>query len=356
MAAFFSAYAGADIVANLHSVIVPVANQDDKERLKAMSIGLESVLVKITGESQSLDSLGYPNPESFVEDFSYVGYVDPLQIKNANSGLGISLNYSPLEVEKLIQKYRLKIWPADRHFLLAWIVVEDPVEGLRFMTQKEFPEAIEALRALMDNRGAPLAFPLLDLQDTKNFFEVDVWSLDQKKLSIASDRYVAKSWVAVRLFQRSSGQWDASWIFSENNSIESKHTMANNLPKLFGEMVPDIVDTLASRYSYIPKESTQKIVLQLQNINDHVSLREALSYLESLEVVRDLRINIVDQDRVSLELYIEGDELLLLEAFRRDRRIKENVSNFKNAALVDAEKRGATFLPKQQLQFIWQGR
>ncbi len=116
MTVFFSAYVGADIVANLHEVIVPVANQGDKERLKAMSIGLESILVKITGESQPLKGLVHPSPESFVADFSYVGYVDPLQIKSANSGLGISFNYDPSEVGKLIQKYRLKIWPADRHF------------------------------------------------------------------------------------------------------------------------------------------------------------------------------------------------------------------------------------------------
>jgi len=356
MTVFFSAYVGADIVANLHEVIVPVANQGDKERLKAMSIGLESILVKITGESQPLKGLVHPSPESFVADFSYVGYVDPLQIKSANSGLGISFNYDPSEVGKLIQKYRLKIWPADRHFLLAWIVIEDPVEGIRFMTQKEFPEATEALRRLMDNRGAPLVFPLLDLKDTKNFFEVDVWNLDQKKLSIASDRYTAKYWVAVRLFQGSSGQWNASWDFSANNSIELKHTMANSLPKLFDEIVPHIVDTMASRYSYIPKENTEKIVLQLQNINDYASLREAISYLESLEMVRDLRVKIIDQDRVSLELHTGGEELLLLETFRRDRRIKENVNNFKGPILVDIEKRGATFLPKPQLQFIWQGR
>lgn len=357
MMVFFSAYAGADIVANLHGVIVPVANQGDKERLKAMSTGLESILVKITGESQPLGGLVHPSSESLVADFSYVGYVDPLQTKNANSGLGISLNYDPSGVEKLIQKYQLKIWPADRHSLLAWIVIEDPVEGIRFMTQKEFPEATEALRTLMDNRGAPLAFPLLDLKDTKNFFEVDVWDLDQKKLSIASDRYIAKSWVAMRLFQRSSGQWSASWAFSANNSIELKHTMANSLPKLFGKIVPHIVDTLASRYSYTPKENTEKVILQLQSINDYASLREAMSYLESLEVVRDLRIKIVDQDRVSLELHMEGEEFLLLEAFRRDRRIKENANNFKGPALlVDIEKRGATFLPKRQLQFTWQGR
>lgn len=313
----------AEPVDDLYNTIVPVANQSSAERLRAMRVGLGKVLVKVTGDSQSLSGVSFSNPERYVTQFGYVSYRDPMTAEGEPAGLAMKLNYAASAVNRLLRQYQLQVWPSDRPGLLVWMVMDDPNNGRQYVTAETMPEVVELLTALMEDRGAPLLLPLLDLQDSQAISEDDVWNLDPLKLGSASRRYEASAWLAVRFYQSSSGQWRATRLFNLNDESSLENVVADNLSVLINRIVPDVVDKLASRYAYIPKEDTEAVFLQLTNVTGYQAFSDVTDYLESLEVVRRVSVIQVDNDRLDLQLFVEGDVSLLLDTLRRDQRMVE---------------------------------
>ena len=200
----------AEAVTNLYNTVVPVANQSKSEQLRAMRVGLGKVLVKVTGDSQSLSSVSFANPERYITEFGYVSYRDPMAPEEEAPGIAMTLSFASSAVNRLLRQHQLQVWPSDRQGLLVWMVVDDPEEGKRFVTAENMPKAMRLLESLMEDRGAPLILPLLDLQDSQNISERDVWNLNSTRLDSAAGRYNASHWLALRFYQSSNGQWRAA--------------------------------------------------------------------------------------------------------------------------------------------------
>jgi hypothetical protein len=320
--AFLPFLAQAETVNDLYRTVVPVVDQSKAEQLRAMRIGLGKVLVKVTGDSQAMANIAFSNPERYVTEFGYVSYRDPQTPEAAASGTGMSLSYAASAIDRLLRKYQLQVWPSDRPGLLVWMVV-DGAGGKSFVTQENMPAAVSSLKLLMEDRGAPLILPLLDLQDTRNVSENDVWNLNLSKLASAAERYKTNAWLAIRFYQSSSGQWRAARLLNLNGEDDLQNVVANTLPALINKIIPEAVDNLASHYAYVPNTDTEEVMLHLENINDYKSFNQAVGYLESLEVVRRLTVSEVDDHRLMLRLFVEGEVNLLLDTLRRDKRMTE---------------------------------
>ncbi len=320
--AFLPLLARAETVNDLYRTVVPVADQSKAEQLRAMRIGLGKVLVKVTGDSQAITNVAFSNPERYVTEFGYVGYRDPQAPEAAASGTGMSLSYAASAIDRLLRQYQLQVWPSDRPALLVWMVV-DGAGGKSFVTQENMPAAVSSLKLLMEDRGAPLILPLLDLQDTRNVSENDIWNLNFSKLALAAERYKTNAWLAIRFYQSSSGQWRAARLLNLNGEDDLQNVVANTLPALINKIIPEAVDSLARHYAYVPKMDTEEVMLHLENINDYKNFNQAVGYLESLEVVRRLTVGEVDDHRLMLRLFVEGEVNLLLDTLRRDKRMTE---------------------------------
>lgn len=356
--AFLPLFAQAETVNDLYHTVVPVADQSKAEQLRAMRIGLGKVLVKVTGDSQAMTNVAVSNPERYVTEFGYVSYRDPQTPEATASGTGMSLSYAASAIDRLLRQYQLQVWPSDRPGLLIWMVVDDSAGGKRFVTQENMPEAVSSLKLLMEDRGAPLILPLLDLQDTRNVSENDIWNLNLSKLASAAERYKTNAWMAIRFYQSSSGQWRAARLLNLNGEDDLQNVVANTLPALINKIIPEAVDNLASHYAYVPNTDTEEVMLHLENINDYQNFNQAIGYLESLEVVRRLTVSEVDDHRLMLRLFVEGDVNLLLDTLRRDKRMAEKTLrplmipglNDSNTGVNDA-----TYIlsQTQNLYFMW---
>jgi hypothetical protein len=320
--AFLPLLARAETVNDLYRTVVPVADQSKAEQLRAMRIGLGKVLVKVTGDSQAITNVAFSNPERYVTEFGYVGDRDPQAPEAAASGTGMSLSYAASAIDRLLRQYQLQVWPSDRPALLVWMVV-DGAGGKSFVTQENMPAAVSSLKLLMEDRGAPLILPLLDLQDIRNVSENDIWNLNFSKLALAAERYKTNVWLAIRFYQSSSGQWRAARLLNLNGEDDLQNVVANTLPALINKIIPEAVDSLARHYAYVPKMDTEEVMLHLENINDYKNFNQAVGYLESLEVVRRLTVSEVDDHRLLLRLFAEGEVNLLLDTLRRDKRMTE---------------------------------
>ncbi|PHS74455.1 MAG: hypothetical protein COB19_06425 [Porticoccus sp.] len=321
---------------DLYEALVPVADQSDAARERALKVGLEKVLIKVTGDSQVLlnTQLDGATAEArrYVTAYSYRSYRDPLaapteDVAATREGMAINIRYSEAAIDQLLRHYQLQIWPAERPLLLAWIVVDDPAAGKQFVTGEQLPNADAALSQLMSDRGVPLLRPMFDLSDSQMLSEEQAWAFDQARLTAVADRYDVDSWLILRAYRSATGQWRGAWLLNVEGEDSLHSLTADSLPKLIAGMVTAAADKLASRYAYVPQDVARELVIQLDNINDYRAYREVTGFIESLEPVRTLAVDYVDADRVGLRVSVEGEAALLLGMLRRDGRITERLSD-----------------------------
>lgn len=320
-------------LANLYEALVPVPDQSDTARDRALKTGLGKVLVKVTGSSQVLldPRLAGAMAEArrYVTEYGYVSYLDPLAVHTdenvaGREGIAINVRYSERAVDRLLRRYQLQIWPAKRPELLVCVVVDDPSSGRQFVTGEQFPDADAVLSRLMADRGVPLLRPLFDLSDRQMMSEEHAWAFDPGRLAAVAERYEVDSWLVLRAYRSTVGQWHGVWLLHVEGDDTMHSLAADSLSKLVADMVPAAVDSLASRYAYVPRNVVQELVIQLDNINDYQAYREATEFIESLELVRTLAVDYVDADRIGLRVSVEGEASLLLGMLRRDSRISEH--------------------------------
>jgi uncharacterized protein len=330
MMGLFSLPVSAESVTDLYQTVVPVSDQGAGERLRAMRIGLGKVLVKVTGDSQIRSSINtvetFSNAERYVTEYGYIRYQDP-QAKPSSEepGTGLSLSFDEASINRLLRQNQLQIWPSDRPGLLVWLVIDDSVNGKNFVSSETMPVAVETLGRLMGDRGAPLISPLLDLQDRQVLSPGSAWNFNQVALAAASERYNTESWMVLRFYQSSTGQWRGARLLNLDGDDSLRSIVASSLPELMSKVVPEAVDSLASLYAYIAKSVNEELLVQIENINDYKTFNQAMTYLASLEVVHRLTVDYVDADRVGLRLFVEGEVPLLLDALGRDQRMTEMV-------------------------------
>jgi len=332
-AGFFTLPIAAAPLVDLYEALVPVPDQSNAARERALKTGLEKVLVKVTGDSQvllntRLDS-ATAEPRRYVTAYSYTSYRDSLAAPSEDgtaprAGMAINIRYSEPAIDQLLRRHQLQIWPAERPLLLAWIVVDDPVAGKQFVTSEQLPNADAALSQLMADRGVPLLRPMFDLSDSQMLTEAQAWAFDQARLASVAERYDVDSWLILRAYRSATGQWRGAWLLNVEGDDSLHSLAADSLPKLIAGMVPAAADKLASRYAYVPQDIAQQLVIQLDNINDYRAYREATGFIESLELVRALAVDYVDADQVGLRVSVEGEAALLLGMLRRDSRISEH--------------------------------
>jgi len=333
---FGAALVEAKPVSDLYRAQVPVTNQGDAERNRALREGLGKVLVKVTGNSAVLSRPDIAEllsqASSLVTEYGYVELPPPGG--DGEPGTAMSVHYSAAAVDRLVRQKQLQIWPADRPELLVWMVVDTPAGGKQFVSSEEQIELLSLLSRAMRERGAPLLVPLLDLGDRARLGEADVWNFNAEKLAEAAERYSSPTWMAVRLYQSSTGKWRGARLLQTEGGNTLESLVADSAPQLIDGLVAEAIDRLASEYAFTPQSTAQQLILNIEGVDTYQAFNEITDYLMSLELVSKLVVDYVDGERLGLSLSVEGDIPLLLDALRRDSRLDEQpVGDFPDAAI-----------------------
>lgn len=324
----FSSMASAVQMTELYQAQVPVADQGEAERARAIRSGLGQVLVKVTGNSQVLSNpeivQSLSRAESMITEYGYVSY-NPANSQD-QPGLALNIHYAQAAVDRLARTQKLQIWPSDRPELLVWMVVDTLEQGRQFISVDEQPELLSLLGSAMKVRAAPLMVPLLDLADRSQLTEEDVWNFSAGQLADVAQRYKTDNWMAVRLYQSSNGQWRGARLLKTPDGEDLSSGVADSAAQLINQLVDEAVDRIAGRYAFIPQTNAQQLTLNVDQVTNFQSFSDVTGYLESLELVSKLIVDSVEGDRLGLRLDVEGDFSLLLDTLRRDSRLVEQTT------------------------------
>jgi hypothetical protein len=352
--ALFPSMVSALPVAGLYSHEVEVASQSDAERTLAFREALEAVLLKVTGEKQWLENSALQqaleNAQSYVEAINprtetltvenpAVAQASDIGLANIPATIQVQQDYVNVVfardlIDRLLANAAIPLWDSNRPSVLVWMALQNDAGERSLLSNETNPEIVSFMQEFAKQRGLPIIFPVLDFEDRQNLSADMIWSLDDRAITGASQRYGADSVLSGRLHFTASGDLVGLWQFIFQDQIEVFDSFDTDLKNYIHEPLDRITSKLASHFSIVASLSgNEKVRLRVEGVSDLAAYSELLSYLTSLVLVENVGVSKLQGENLELELTLQGDQVQLYELISLDRdllplnsRIGENQS------------------------------
>jgi hypothetical protein len=220
------------------------------------------------------------------------------------------VGFSPTRVDQALTALNYPVWGAERPLALIWVAVDDGAGGRGMLAANELaadlpPATAELLTtirtdlaAVADERGLPIAFPLLDLEDLNAVTFTDVWGGFDDRVALASARYRADAVLIGRVRPGVLG-YEIDWLLLKDGVRQA-------IP---GIALRDGLDTVADLYaaetSTVGNASLARLtVLDVATSADY---GRVLSYLETLSVLQTVDVESLDGGVLNLRVAARGD-------------------------------------------------
>ncbi|WP_086933251.1 DUF2066 domain-containing protein [Agarilytica rhodophyticola] len=358
MSLFVRAYAQTKM--DYFSAKVPVKTQTAQERRSAARNALLQVLLRMSGSEQTVEDIRIREQArkalSYVEQFQYQPLKDESLLELGYREL-VSLTFSGEVVKKILADAQQPFWSASRPSTLVWLVEDSPEYGKQLINQQSDVEILQALDKAAEQRGLPLSFPLLDLDDQLALSAEDVWDINEEAIREASKRYSADTILVGRYSKTSRGRVLASWQFFHGDtarSYDSRVALDENghLDPVIGvEALYPLADFLAKRYANQPQlEAGGRLVVQVSDIDNFAQYRRSLSYLGGLAAVSKVQIVAVRQDTLLLFLESQAGVERFVSILNLDNKLRIKPDN---NDLLPAWQRAPQGTLENPLKFSW---
>lgn len=299
-------------VPTLFTAEVLLDEDSDNPRDDAYKAALIEVLTRISGSELSRNEAAvdemFPVPSAYVTQFQ-PGEDDTLVV-----------SFDGEAIERVLRASGQIVWGSDRPLTLIWLAV-DWGQGEREIIAAGDPDRLqqqsrsidrnrllrERMLEIADNRGLPIAFPLLDTTDLQSVTFSDIWGGFDERILDASRRYEASSVLIGRIRPSSAQQNRWTYLFGR----ESRNWAGP--PE---EVVGQIANLLAAEFAVggnAPLEMLTLNVSGVQTVDAYGSLQRILG---SVSLIENARIGEVSGDVVSYQVEVRGGADRLRRALR----------------------------------------
>lgn len=289
-------------VGSLYTAQAPLEGNDTKSRDKAYASAFSQVLARVTGNVDPLQSARiaglFPDPSHYV-----------LQYRPGEDNT-LWVSFDGNAIERILRQANVTFWGSDRPLTLIWLAV-DWGQGEREIVAAGEPvliageeRSIDRNRLLRERvqdaalqRGIPVAFPLLDAEDREGVSFSDIWGGFDDLLLRASDRYGANSILVGRVRPEAGERNRWSWYFGgEQREWSGEPEGAINM----------LADALASQFAIAGDAPLDTITLTVSGIDSVAAFGAVQSFMEQLDIVDELAIDMVSGDRVRYRITAHG--------------------------------------------------
>ncbi len=298
----------AEEVRGLYEGQVEVASEQDEERTAAQGRALRQVLGKLSGTadvSGALVDAAVAEPQRYLQQFSYRRTQDPL------APLTLWASFEAAAVDALVREAQLPVWSGQRPAVLVWLALAsaERIDLLAPDSGAADDGVLAALNRRAWERGIPVTYPLLDLEDRVRVEAADVWQLDMDKITAASTRYGSGVVLVARFEASATGAWSARWTMIESGSTSQWTTQGLSAASSVPEAVDVVADRLSARYAVLAGDGTGSgdgIDVRLVGVRTLNDYARALDYLQGLDQVSALVLRAARNDELRLHMQVRG--------------------------------------------------
>ncbi len=307
-------------VDNLYAAQVPMPSGSGGLQ-KAFDAALSQVLVKVTGRRAA-----GANPELVAATSDASRYVQQYQIDANNE---VWVRFDEVALRRALDGVGASLWGTERPATLVWLVIDDgsgrrrllgaergadPAINDPFQASAEDEQLVlvrEQLLAAADQRGVPLLLPLADSEELASIPLRDIWGGFTESLVEASTRYSPDAVLVGRARAAMSGELEVRWTL----------LLADERFNWDGDLASgpdDVADFFAGRLA-TSAGSPSEILLSVDDVTSLDGYGRLSAYLENLDLVDELAVDRVREDRVVFRLKIRGDTDRLMRSIALQR-------------------------------------
>lgn len=289
-------------VSELFTVQIPVESRERDQRLEAIKEGMGQVLVRVTGDG-SIDQ----NAE--VEDVirGAAQYVQRFRYLPAEDGNGFELiiDYDEARLTKNLANRGLPVWGRERPAVLSWIAVSQGAN--RYMiSAKGRQNERETLNLAARERGIPLIFPVLDVEDRDKVRIGDLVGGFYDTVDEASTRYSADA-VLIGRVQRQQGLWVGRWRLREGDQAVVFESEGDSLDKALSQGIDGLASYLASWHATQGfSDQADAVVVNVDQVNSLAEYFRVRDYLKSFDIVLDVTPGAIRLAQARLDVRMRG--------------------------------------------------
>lgn len=310
-------------VEDLYVADVYVTAENDAQRLSGARAGLLQVLTRVSGHQNITDNetirVALRNPTRFYYQYSYQPTDRSFQVGNqVLPGRILRINFEPNAIAGLLREAGFPVWGSNRPSVLLWVVVSQD-NGRKILTENDALESSVAIQELARERGLPLFYPLMDLEDASSLSPAEIWGAFLERVEGASARYNPDSILSGRIQPDTGDQWRGTWAFQIDGNWRRFESVAGTKREVIADVVNEMANQLASRYAVGSARSA--VTLRIENVSSVEAYASILKYLQSLAPVLDTSVVSLEGTDLTLELSTEGQQQQLIEIVELDQKM-----------------------------------
>lgn len=333
----------------LYETRVEIADQSIDAREKAHEQALQEIIIRISGNVSAIENTAIKQAISHARR-----YVVRYQYLFESNRQFLQIEFDQQKINQLLRASELNIWGTRRPQVLLWMAQEVEKERL-LLGEITTQERLLPFKSRFFQRGLPVVFPLLDLDDVTAVTVSDVWGQFGDYLAKHSARYPHDEMILARQYHLNSELMLVDWVVYENgretctpvdialstDCLRTVEASPDNIDQAFADAVADYY---ASQYVVSAAEfaDMRHIILPVYGIDSVVKMVEAEKRLESLSAVFECQIYQVEGSKVVFSLSLAGEANDVYEALELDPRFKRI---FDPLAPVEDQPREYRWLP-----------
>ncbi len=299
-------------VPTLYTAKVPYDRAADDAEKNAYLAALVEVLRRVSGNELANDRAMiealFPRPEAYVTQFQPA----------SDSTLMVSFDGDAIEA--ILRREGQSVWGGDRPLTMVWLAVdwgggdreilgagEEERSEMQSRSIDRNRQLRERILRIAEDRGLPVAFPLLDTTDLQSVKFSDIWGGFDDRVVAASRRYETNSILIGRI--RPSSSRENRWTY---HFADSERSYTGNAEQVVGV----IADRLATEFAVGGNAPLERVALSIGGIESVDAFGSVQRTLARLDVIEALHINQVSGDTINYQVDVRGGAERLARALR----------------------------------------
>ncbi|QQX82248.1 DUF2066 domain-containing protein [Shewanella sp. KX20019] len=344
-------------VNKLDESLVAVESRANNLRSQAIKQAFKDVVLKNTGTETALT-----HPDVVKQLAKASSLMTQYGYQELDGELFIQVNFDHKRLISLLRQAGLPVWGKQRPLTLMWLV-EDIENERSILSDASSSSTREVFNTQSDNRGVPLVFPLMDLDDAMQVGVNDIRGQFTDNVANASLRYQFNYFIMATIApQGSVFRYQMALYPRERADDASQLTPLINANGEVAtvEKAVTAITAAASEYyvsQYAIADSGEKLTTKIAftDVSHMKQLVEIETYLNQLSAIKTASVARVEGTTVEFNLALFGNEDDLHRLMKLDPRIEV----IKSITADDMEY--ASFEPmakvEKQIQiYYWKGQ
>jgi hypothetical protein len=285
---------------------VVVSSQSPAERGSALHSALSEVLVRVAGRNNVLATEParalLADPGKLVQQYRYFTRQD-----TQPPVLVLWVRFDEASIRQGLQQQGVSYWGQERPDTLVWLAVED--RGRRYVAAADDDTDVHRQIALAARqRGVPVVFPLMDLEDQSRARFTDIWGGFFDNVLLASERYRPQAVLIGRLNRSASGGWSARWNLQVDGEPRAWTDSRSDLAQLSQQGIDTAADILAARFAVAGGGTggNNSVTIEVSGVDSLADYARINAYLETLTAVAGLQLTRVSGSTLQYALRLNG--------------------------------------------------